>query len=149
MKTEAEIRVIELLEGGRALSQERAVIDAMSGLLDGWGCDVRSARSLKEIDREGILLGWLPDLVLMDFHLDQTSGLDAIEWLRHNVGGHLPAALVTADRSAEVRRLADERGIPVVTKPVKPAALRAIISGLVGRLPRQTGSRPGDSSVSN
>jgi CheY-like chemotaxis protein len=44
-------------------------------------------------------MGWFPDLVLMDYHLDQTSGLDAIEWLRHNVGGHLPAALVTADRN--------------------------------------------------
>ena len=114
------------------VDNERAVLDAMEGLLEGWGCDVRSARSLKEIDKDGLLLGWLPDLVLMDYHLDQTSGLDAIEWLRHNVGGHLPAALVTADRSPAVRRLAEERGIPVVTKPVKPAALRATISGLAG-----------------
>ena len=98
-----------------------------------WGCDVRSALSLKQIDRERLLEGWYPDLVLMDYHLDQTSGLDAIEWLRHNVGGHLPAALVTADRSPAVRALAEERGIAVVTKPVKPAALRAAISGLAGQ----------------
>lgn len=143
--------VVHNLAGIRVLcvDNERAVIDAMGGLLDGWGCDVRGARSLKEIDKEGILIGWLPDLVLMDYHLDQTSGLDAIEWLRHNVGGHLPAALVTADRSADVRRLAEERGIPVVTKPVKPAALRATISGLAVRVPRQTGSRPVESSASN
>jgi len=105
----------------------------MEKLLGGWGCDVRSARSLKDIDRDGVLSGWLPDLVLMDYHLDQTSGLDAVEWLRQNVGGHLPAALVTADRTAAVRTLAEERGIPVVTKPVKPAALRAVISGLVAQ----------------
>ena len=80
-----------------------------------------------------LLEGWLPDLVLMDYHLDQTSGLDAVEWLRHNVGGHLPAALLTADRTAAVRALAEERGIPVVTKPVKPAALRAVISGLAAQ----------------
>ena len=112
------------------VDNERAVLDAMEGLLRGWGCDVRSARSLKDIDKDGLLLGWLPDLVLMDYHLDQTSGLDAVEWLRHNVGGHLPAALVTADRTPQVRALAEERGIAVVTKPVKPAALRAAISGL-------------------
>ena len=83
------------------------------------------------VDNEvAILEGWYPDLVLMDYHLDQTSGLDAIEWLRHNLGGHLPAALVTADRSPAVRALAEDRGIAVVTKPVKPAALRATISGL-------------------
>ena len=123
------------LKGLKVLSvdNERAVIDAMEGLLGGWGIDVRSARSLKDIDRDGILVGWLPDMVLMDYHLDQTSGLDAVEWLRHNVGGHLPAALVTADRSQAVRTLAAERGILVVTKPVKPAALRAAISSLAAQ----------------
>jgi signal transduction histidine kinase len=128
------------LSGLRILcvDNERAILDAMEGLLRGWGCDVRSARSLKDIDKDGLLLGWLPDLVLMDYHLDQTSGLDAVEWLRHNVGGHLPAALVTADRTPQVRALAEERGIAVVTKPVKPAALRAAISGLATqRQPRR------------
>jgi len=115
------------------VDNERAIIEAMEGLLRHWGCDVRSALSLKQIDRERLLEGWYPDLVLMDYHLDQTSGLDAIEWLRHNVGGHLPAALVTADRSPAVRALAEERSIAVVTKPVKPAALRAAISGLANQ----------------
>ena len=130
------------------VDNERAILDAMEGLLRGWGCDVRTARSLKDISRDRLLEGWLPDLVLMDYHLDQTSGLDAIEWLRHNVGGHLPAALVTADRSPAVRTLAEERGIAVITKPVKPAALRAIISGLAGQRGVQTDSRPA-SSASN
>ncbi|WP_375450005.1 hybrid sensor histidine kinase/response regulator [uncultured Devosia sp.] len=115
------------------VDNERAILEAMQGLLSHWGCDVRTALSLKQIDRERLLEGWYPDLVLMDYHLDQTSGLDAIEWLRHNVGGHLPAALVTADRSAAVRTLAEDRGIAVVTKPVKPGALRAAISGLAGQ----------------
>lgn len=115
------------------VDNERAILEAMEGLLDHWGCDVRTALSLKQIDRERLLEGWYPDLVLMDYHLDQTSGLDAIEWLRHNVGGHLPAALVTADRSPAVRALAEERGIAVINKPVKPAALRATISGLANQ----------------
>jgi signal transduction histidine kinase len=131
------------------VDNERAILDAMSGLLSGWGCDVRVARSLKDIARDQLLVGWLPDIVLMDYHLDQTSGLDAIEWLRQNVGGHLPAALVTADRSLAVRALAEERGVAVITKPVKPAALRATISGLAGLRGRQAVARPLDDIVSN
>ena len=128
------------LAGLRVLcvDNERAILEAVGGLLGGWGCDVRLARSLKEIDRDHLLEGWLPDLVLMDYHLDQTSGLDAIEWLRQNVGAHLPAALITADRSAAVRALAEDRGIAVITKPVKPAALRATINGLAGPLGRRS-----------
>jgi CheY-like chemotaxis protein len=120
------------------VDNEKAILEAMQGLLEHWGCDVRVALSLKQIDRERLLEGWYPDLVLMDYHLDQTSGLDAIEWLRHNLGGHLPAALVTADRSPAVRALAEDRGILVVTKPVKPAALRATISGLANQSVRST-----------
>jgi signal transduction histidine kinase len=115
------------------VDNEEAILEAMRGLLEHWGCDVRTALSLKRIDKERLLEGWYPDLVLMDYHLDQTSGLDAIEWLRHNLGGHLPAALVTADRSPAVRSLAEERGIAVINKPVKPAALRATISGLANQ----------------
>lgn len=120
------------LAGTRVLciDNEQAILDAMHGLLGGWGCDVRTALSLKQIDREGLLEGWLPDLVLMDYHLEQTSGLDAIEWLKQNVGGHLPAALITADRSNAVRELAEARDIPILTKPLKPAALRAVINNL-------------------
>ncbi len=125
------------------VDNERTILEAMEGLLTHWGCDVRTALSLKQIDRERLLEGWYPDLVLMDYHLDQTSGLDAIEWLRHNIGGHLPAALITADRSPAVRALAEERGIAVVTKPVKPAALRATITGLAN----QSG-HPGRKAVS-
>ena len=124
------------------VDNERAILEAMEGLLSHWGCDVRTALSLKQIDRERLLEGWYPDMVLMDYHLDQTSGLDAIEWLRHNLGGHLPAALVTADRSPAVRALAEDRGIAVVTTPVKPAALRAAISGLAnqsGRAAKRAG----------
>ena len=131
------------------VDNDRSILDAMAGLLGGWGCDVRLALSLRDIAREQLLVGWLPDLVLMDYHLEQTSGLDAIEWLRQNLGGHLPAALVTADHSPAVRALAEERGVAVVAKPVKPAALRATISGLAGGRARQAEAGSPGSSASN
>lgn len=112
------------------VDNEDDILDAMLALLSGWGCDVRTAKSLKAISQSSTLEGWIPELVLMDYHLDQTSGLDAIEWLRQNVGGHLPAVLITADRTPQVRELAAARDITVLPKPVKPAALRALIGRL-------------------
>ncbi|SDG91330.1 hybrid sensor histidine kinase/response regulator [Pelagibacterium luteolum] len=116
------------------VDNERSILDAMSGLLENWGCDVRTATSLKEIAQLGMLEGWVPDLVLMDYHLDQTSGLDAIEWLKQIVGGHLPTVLVTADQTPAVRQLAETRGTPVLNKPVKPAALRALLTQMSKQL---------------
>jgi signal transduction histidine kinase len=129
-KDPAPPRVESQLAGLNVLcvDNERNILDAMSGLLENWGCEVRTATSLKEIAQLNMLEGWVPDLVLMDYHLDQTSGLDAIEWLKQIVGGHLPAILVTADRTAAVRQLAETRGTLVLNKPVKPAALRALLA---------------------
>ena len=40
----------------------------------------------------------------------------------------LPAILITADRSPRVREDARARNIQVLNKPVKPAALRALLA---------------------
>lgn len=128
-RTENQLAGLHVL----CVDNERNILDAMSGLLENWGCDVRTATSLKEIAQLNMLEGWVPDLVLMDYHLDQTSGLDAIEWLKQIVGGHLPAILVTADRTAAVRQLAETRGTAVLNKPVKPAALRALLAQMSKR----------------
>ena len=49
------------LAGLRVLcvDNERGILDAMEGLLSGWGVDVRSARSLKDIDKDQILNAYL------------------------------------------------------------------------------------------
>src|SRR5690606_37907263 len=110
------------------VDNEISILSTMETLLGSWGCTVKTATSLRQIAQEGMIEGWVPDLVLMDYHLDQTSGLDAIEWLRQQVGGHLPAALLTADRSHQVRALADTRGSPILPKLIKPAALRVLLN---------------------
>jgi signal transduction histidine kinase len=126
------------------VDNEPDVLHAMEALFRSWDCDVRCYLSMREIDRDQLLLRWTPDIVVMDYHLDQTSGLDAVEWLRQNLGSHLPAVLATAERSSSVRDLAASRGIPLVTKPVKPAALRAAMTAAIGgRAPSGPGPRLG------
>jgi CheY-like chemotaxis protein len=69
-----------------------------------------------------------PDGLLVDYHLDGGNGVAAIAELRRRLGRHVPAVLITADRSAHVREEARAAGIHLVNKPVKPASLRALIT---------------------
>jgi len=51
-----------------------------------------------------------------------------VKELRRRLGGDLPAILITADRSVKVRAEARAANIQVLHKPLKPAALRAMLS---------------------
>ena len=94
-------------------------------LLEGWGCTVQTWRGMAEVEAAGPAM---PSIVLVDYHLDNENGLDAIAALRRRYGGDLPAALVTADRSTELRVAASAADIAVINKPVKPAALRTVLA---------------------
>jgi signal transduction histidine kinase/CheY-like chemotaxis protein len=110
------------------IDNDIAILDGMETLLGGWGC-----RVLKAADLAGALavLGAdapVPDALLVDYHLDHGNGIDAIAELRRKSGAELPAILITADRSPHVRDEARARGIQVLNKPLKPAALRALLT---------------------
>ncbi|MCB1447714.1 MAG: hybrid sensor histidine kinase/response regulator [Rhizobiaceae bacterium] len=120
------------LDGLRVLciDNEPAIIDGMRILLGGWGCAVETADSL-EACRRLAQRGRRPDIVIADYHLGDGNGIAAIARLRETFGP-MPAILVTADRTPEVRAQADRDGIAQLNKPVKPAALRATLSRLAG-----------------
>jgi CheY-like chemotaxis protein len=69
-----------------------------------------------------------PNGLLVDYHLDQGNGIVAVAELRRRFGSDMPAILITADRSPRVRDEAREHGIQVLHKPLKPAALRALLA---------------------
>ena len=72
-----------------------------------------------------------PDVMLVDYHLhDRLDGLDTLLALREAARRPLPGALLTADGRDELKRMARERGYRVLTKPVKPASLRAFLTAL-------------------
>jgi CheY-like chemotaxis protein len=74
-----------------------------------------------------IAQGPVPAGLVVDYHLDDGNGIEAIRALRARYGD-LPAILITADRTPEVRREAEAVDIQVLYKPVKPASLRALLS---------------------
>ncbi len=108
------------------LDNEPAVLDGMSILLRSWGLQVDTAGSLDEALET--LSRRRPEIVIADYHLDEGDGLSAIVAIRTACGSDVPAVLVTADRSPDLRASAAVRRISLLNKPLKPAALRALLS---------------------
>lgn len=118
--------------GGTALliDNDRTILDGMQALLTGWGLKVTTARSTADPGiADAIAAG--PAVLIADYHLDDgETGDDAIRELRDRASSDVPALVITADRSEEVRGHLASAGIPVLTKPVKPAQLRALLRQL-------------------
>ncbi len=102
----------------------------MSVLLSGWGCTVVTGQTSGEVMESYAAKKTEPAVVLVDYHLDRGSGIDAIADLRRHFGARLPAALVTADRSPTLRAEAASSAIAIINKPVRPGALRALVAQL-------------------
>jgi Na+/proline symporter/PAS domain-containing protein/anti-sigma regulatory factor (Ser/Thr protein kinase) len=111
------------------LDNDRAILDGMSALLTRWQltCDICS-----NVDEaKSAIARRRPDLILADYHLDDPiDGLDALDLLCAACLPAPPSALITADASPELKARARERGYALLRKPVKPAALRALIAQL-------------------
>ncbi|HKS63576.1 MAG TPA: PAS domain-containing hybrid sensor histidine kinase/response regulator [Xanthobacteraceae bacterium] len=110
------------------IDNEPKILDGMATLLGGWGCRVLKAPDLKSALAEVSDAKAIPSGLLVDYHLDEGNGIEAIAALRWRFGNELPAILITADRSPLVREEARARDIQVLNKPLKPAALRALLA---------------------
>ncbi|HEX3442803.1 MAG TPA: PAS domain-containing hybrid sensor histidine kinase/response regulator [Pseudolabrys sp.] len=109
------------------IDNEPSVLEGMETLLRGWGCEVITAPDL-ELALRAIAAGTtMPNGLLIDYHLDYGNGIDAIVTLRRHCGD-IPAILITADRTPAVREQARAEGIQLLNKPLKPAALRALLA---------------------
>jgi len=113
------------------IDNDIAVLAAMRALLESWGCEVKTAVRPQEALAE-VSPTWCPQAILADYHLDdEVIGVDVVRTLRMRAGQELPAVLVTADNSEMSSRDADAAKMRVLRKPVKPAALRAMLSRLL------------------
>lgn len=123
------------LNGAKVLciDNEPAVIAGMEQLLTGWGCVVATASSKDGASRLLAELGWHPDAILADYHLDHGTGVEAVLDLRASLGTDVPAIIITADHSPEVQRDVRGLGFNLLRKPVKAASLRAILSQMTLR----------------
>ncbi len=118
------------LAGLRVLcvDNESSILVGMHSLLSRWGCEVVTASNRKECSTM-IADGIRPVLALVDFHLDGgDTGIALMQWLREQLNAPLPGIVISADGRPELLKQVHAAGLSFLAKPVKPAALRALIN---------------------
>ena len=106
--------------------------DGMQALLGGWQCDVRTAAAGQEWRRA--MRDDAPDLIVADYHLGgDEHGPDVVTEICGVFERVIPAIIITADPSESLREEAARRGHVVLAKPVKPAALRALMTRMLAQ----------------
>jgi signal transduction histidine kinase/ActR/RegA family two-component response regulator len=112
------------------IEDDAAVRDGLVQLLGDWKCCVTAASSAAEALAA---LDAFPEAIIADYRLrDGETGVAAIAALRERLGAALPAVLVTGDTAPEIFSLAQELRLPLLTKPVRAARLRAALTSLLG-----------------
>ena len=115
------------------VENDPAVLVATTRKLEHWGASVLAARGTDEALEMVGELGLAPDIVLADYQLDgEDTGIAAIQALRAQTGTHVPAIMITADRSAELARAGDLHDFTVLTKPVELSRLRPLMQWKAG-----------------
>ncbi|KAF0674702.1 hybrid sensor histidine kinase/response regulator [Profundibacterium mesophilum] len=110
------------------IENDADVLFATTQLLESWGASVLPAANGAEAAALVRDIGMVPDIVLADQQLDHgETGLEVIAALRADHGAALPALVISADRSPELRSEAALAGITILEKPVQPGRLRALI----------------------
>lgn len=108
------------------LDNDETILDGMVTLLTKWGYQVYKAtepeQALELIQQENIQV-WLVDQHLND-------GKVGLDFIMDNRQENVPVALITADSDPELPQILKDLNVVLLRKPLKPASLRAWISGL-------------------
>lgn len=114
------------------IDNEPSITAGMQVLLGGWGArtiagttrtELLTALKAAKIDR--------PHVIIADYHLDDDdNGINTIAAVRDIYGSDIMAILATADRSSELKEEAESHRISILNKPLKPAALRALLQSV-------------------
>ena len=108
------------------IDNEEQILKGMQQLISNWGHKVYCAKNSNEalaILSEGIK----PAILLVDYHLDNETGIQVIKKLIEQYNCQCPVVIITANRTEELKELVKKKGYDLLFKPIKPAILRNII----------------------
>lgn len=115
-----------------SIDDDPRVCAATRALLERWGCRVELADGPHAALEIASALN-VPQLVLLDVRMGQWHGPDLYEQLCEMWQARPPVILVTAERDEALKAQAAENGWGFLSKPVRPPALRALMTQLLVR----------------
>lgn len=122
------------------VDNDKEVRQAIATLLDSWGIGVFDVASEAEALTLLNQIDIVPDVMLVDYHLDENrNGLECITNLRRLFGA-VPAVLITADRSDRLDTICASAGIDLMRKPLPTEQLHAFLrsAGTMATAPEET-----------
>ncbi|UXJ50423.1 hybrid sensor histidine kinase/response regulator NahK/ErcS' [Pseudomonas citronellolis] len=128
--------LVERLRGSRVwvLDNDAAICAGMRTLLEAWGCRVVTALSEEDLARQVDNFHAEADLLIADYHLDDgCNGVDAVASINARRGTPLPALMITANYSNELKQQVRELGHTLMHKPVRPMKLKTALCHLMDR----------------
>ncbi len=128
--------MLKRLQGARVwvLDNDAAICAGMRTLLEGWGCQVVTALSEQDLAGQVDNYHAEADLLIADYHLDNDqNGVDAVARINARRGRPIPALMITANYSNELKQQIREQGHTLMHKPVRPMKLKTAMSHLLGK----------------
>lgn len=125
----SEARQMGLLTGLKVclVEDDRNVLLATSALLERWGCVVQAESSAEDLVTDC-------DIIVADYDLGtHATGIECIDEVRRRRGWAVPAMIITGHDVEKIQVALHDRQIAILSKPVRPAELRATLRALRDR----------------
>ncbi len=110
------------------IDNEPEILNALKVLLGNWGVNGIYSETSKDALQQMQDKDITPHAIIADYHLNFENGVFAIEKIRWQVDKPIVAILATADRSEQVAKICRKKDIILMSKPIKPAVLRAVLT---------------------
>ena len=112
------------------VDNDATICEAMNQLLTQWGAEVTT--SLNGVQFEGEMDLSNVDLLIVDYHLDQGTGIDIAKRLIADRSVNMPVLVVTANHSQTLNETIRQEGYSLLHKPLKPLLFRQRLRQLLG-----------------
>lgn len=108
------------------VDDDEAIREAMRTLIEAWNGKIALASGGPEAVHH-LQAGFQPDLMIVDYHLRESNGVEVARHMQDQVAGPIPVLVLTGATEARIRRHIREAGYALLQKPVEPDHLSAFI----------------------